>query len=275
MSIASFIPKVWSARLLEGLHSQLVLGRLCNRSWEGEIREFGDTVHINSLSDVTVHPYVPGEDLEDPEPLSGTDQTLTMEHGAYCNFYIRDVDAAQARADLMDAAMRTAARCLAEDTEAYLLGVMRQGAGIRGTLSLSGGAYEALLTVKTELDTRNVPRSGRRLVMPSSVEAELLRDARFASAGGAIGERALADGAIARACGFDIYISNDLEDEILALTEDGVTFAQQIIHMETFRREKGFDDGVKGLCVCGAKVVQPDCVALFTLTESAQQGEGE
>ncbi|MBR6029100.1 MAG: hypothetical protein IKP40_08410 [Clostridia bacterium] len=266
MAISNFIPKVWSARLLEGLHKQLVLGRLCNRNWEGEIRDWGDTVHINSLSDITVRPYVPGTDLADPEAIDGTDQTLVIDHGVYCNFYIRDVDAAQARADLMDAAMRSAARCLAEDTETYLLGVMRAGAGITGSVSLAGGAYEALLTIKTALDTHNVPRAGRKLVMPSSVEAELLRDTRFASAGGAIGEHVLAEGAIARACGFDIYISNDLTDEILALTEDGVTFAQQISRMEAYRREKGFDDGVKGLSLCGAKVVQPDCLALFTVT---------
>ena len=265
MSITSFIPKVWSARLLESLHKQLVLGRLCNRNWEGDIREWGDTVHINSLSDITVRAYDPAQDLADPEPLSGTDLTLTIDHGAYCNFYIRDVEHAQARADLMDAAMRTAARCLAEDTEAYILGVMRAGAGIRQNISLADGAYEALLAIKTALDTHNVPRSGRKLVMPSSVEAELLRDQRFASMGGAIGEHALAEGAIARACGFDIFISNDLTNEILALTEDGVTFAQQITHMEAYRREKGFDDGVKGLSLCGAKVVQPDCLALFTV----------
>lgn len=153
-----------------------MLGRLCNRNWEGEIRDWGDTVHINSLSDITVRPYVPGTDLADPEAIDGTDQTLVIDHGVYCNFYIRDVDAAQARADLMDAAMRSAARCLAEDTETYLLGVMRAGAGITGSVSLAGGAYEALLTIKTALDTHNVPRAGRKLVMPSSVEAELLRD---------------------------------------------------------------------------------------------------
>ena len=51
------------------------------------------------------------------------------------------------------------------------------------------------------------------------------------------------------------------------MTEEGVTFAQQIAKMEAYRREKGFDDGVKGLSLCGAKVVQPNCVAVWTITE--------
>ena len=138
MAVTSFIPEVWSARLQENLHKELVFGALCNRSWEGEIAQWGDTVHINSLQDLTVRAYVPGQDLQDPEQLSGTDQTLVIDHGVYCNFYLSDVDAAQARADLMEAAMRGAARRLAEDTEAYLLEVIREGAGI--TVTAAAGA---------------------------------------------------------------------------------------------------------------------------------------
>ena len=77
---------------------------------------------------------------------------------------------------------------------------------------------------------------------------------------------ALADGVVARAAGFDIYISNDLTDEVVALTEDGVTFAQQIAEMEAYRPEKAFADAVKALSLCGAKVVVPDCVAVYSIS---------
>ena len=49
------------------------------------------------------------------------------------------------------------------------------------------------------------------------------------------------------------------------MTPDGVTFANQITHIEAYRREKGFDDGVKGLSLCGAKVVMPSCVYIHTI----------
>ena len=268
MAIDKFIPQVWSARLQDNLTKQLVFGALCNRWWEGDIAQWGDQVHINSLTDITVKPYQAGADLDDPEPLSGTDTVLVIDHGVYCNFYLNDVDAAQARADVMDAAMRSAARRLAEDTEAYILGVIRAGAGLKKSVALEAGkAFELIVRLKTALDEKNVPRTGRKLVMPSTFEAELLKDTRFVTAGGAIAESALAEGAVARAAGFDIYISNDLQNELVAMTEEGVTFAQQIAKMEAYRREKGFDDGVKGLSLCGAKVVQPNCVAVWTITE--------
>ncbi len=265
MAITSFIPEVWSARLLDSLHGQLVFGGLCNRWYEGEIRQWGDTVHINSLQDITVRTYTPGEDIADPEQLSGSGSSLTIDHAVYCNFYLSDVDAAQARADVMDAAMRGAARRLAEDTENYLLGVIRAGAGLTGTVASGQDLYSAILDIKTAMDLRHVPRHRRCLVVPPTAEAELLKDARFVTAGGALAEHALADGAVARAAGFDIYVSTDLSGEMVALTEEGVTFAQQIAGMEAYRREKGFDDGVKALSLCGAKVLQPDCVALWTL----------
>lgn len=109
MAISSFIPKVWSARLQENFHKALVFGSLCSRNYEGEISQWGDTVHISNLSDITVRPYDPTTDLAEPEALSGTDIVLTIDHGAYYNFLIGDVDAAQARVDLMDGAMRNAA----------------------------------------------------------------------------------------------------------------------------------------------------------------------
>lgn len=276
MAITSFIPQVWSARLQESLHKALVFGSLCNRNYEGDIAHWGDTVHINNLADITVKPYKPQTDIDDPQQLSGTDTTLTINHGAYYNFYINDVDAAQANADLMEAAMRNAAYRLAEDTEDYILGVIRAGAGATVTAPApteqEGGVYALILSIKTALDEKNVPRIGRKLVMPSSVESQLLMDNRFIT-GTTAADARLAEGAVARAAGFDIYISNDLKDEVIAMTSDGVTFAQQITKIEAYRREKGFDDGVKGLSLCGAKVVLPDCVYVRKIGTAPVQGD--
>ena len=59
MAISNFIPQIWSARLQEKLQHALVFGALCNRNYEGEIRQWGDTVHINTINDITVKPYDP------------------------------------------------------------------------------------------------------------------------------------------------------------------------------------------------------------------------
>ena len=265
MAITNFIPKIWSARLTDNLNKALVFGSLCNRNYEGDIAQWGDTVHINNLADITVKPYTPNADIEDPEQLSGGDVTLVIDHGAYFNFYLNDVDKAQAKAELMDAAMRNAAQKLAEDTEAYILGVIREGAGTKKSgAKPADGVYALMVEIKTALDKLHVPKAGRVLVVPPEIESELLMDSRFIT-GTAAGANRLAEGAVARAAGFDIYVSADLNNELIAMNSDSVTFASQINHTEAYRREKGFDDGVKGLSLCGAKVTRPDAVAVYTI----------
>ena len=110
-----------------------------------------------------------------------------------------------------------------------------------------------------------MPKFGRKLVIPPSIESLLLMDNRFIVGTNAADGR-LESGSVARAAGFDIYISPELQQEIIALTPDSVTFASQIVKTEAYRREKGFDDGVKGLSLCGAKVVLPDAVLVHKLT---------
>ena len=270
MAISNFIPQVWSARLQENLHNALVFGALCNRNYEGDIAQWGDTVHINTLADITVKPYDPSVSIDDPEELTGTETTLTIDHGSYYNFFINDVDAVQARADLMDAAMRNAAYRLAYDAEEYILGVIREGAGHTTETSVpteaQGGMYAMLVQIKAEMDAANVPRENRKLVIPPLMEAALLMDNRFVT-GSSAADKRLAEGSVARAAGFDIYTSNDLETELIALIPDAVTFANQITRVDAYRPERGFCDGVKGLSLCGAKVVQPNNVYVVKLVD--------
>ncbi len=268
MAITNFIPQVWSARLQENLKKSLIFGSLCNRNYEGDIAQWGDTVHINTLNDITVKAYNPAISIDDPEQLSGTDTTLTIDHGAYYNFYINDADAAQARTDLMDAAMRNAAYRLAADAESYIISTIRQGAGAKADFPMptveGGELYELLLQIKTGFDHMGVPRHDRKLIIPPDLEAMLLMDDRFITGSNAAAER-LEEGAVARALGFDIYISLDLDNELVAMIPDAVTFANQITKVEAYRPEKGFSDGLKGLCLSGAKVIIPQAVCVCNL----------
>ncbi len=270
MAITNFIPQVWSARLQENLQNSLVFGKLCNRSYEGDIVQWGDTVHINTLSDITVKPYDPTVEIDDPEQLSGTDTTLTIDHGTYYNFFINDVDAVQARADLMDAAMRNAAYRLAADAETYILRVIKEGAAVKKSVTApteaNGGLYSLLLDMKAELDGAGVPRFGRKLILPPTLESMLLTDSRFIT-GSDAASLTLAEGAVARAAGFEIHVSNDLNGEMVAMIPEAVTFANQITRVDAYRPEKGFCDGVKGLCLSGAKVLIPNAVCVYTIND--------
>ena len=282
MSIASFIPEVWSARLLEHLRKNLVVANLFNRNYEGEISQMGDTVHINQLAEITIKDYTANVDIANPDQLSTSSIPLVIDQGKYYNFYLNDVDRAQARGDLMDDAMRSSAYGLADALDAYLAGLLAGGTLTTGLgddttpLVVSAeNAYELVVKMKVALDKANVPTQGRYLLMPPDFEGFMLLDTRFAGAGGANAESRLVNGLVARAAGFDIYISNNVANtsgekyKVIASTSDQATYANQLIKTEAYRREKGFDDGVKGLHVYGAKVLRPEAVAVATVNFTA------
>ena len=76
MAFSNFIPEVWSARLLEHLDKVHVYAALMNRDYEGDIRAYGDTVHINQIGSITINDYT-GDDIEAPEEL---DSTMTVSY---------------------------------------------------------------------------------------------------------------------------------------------------------------------------------------------------
>ena len=87
----TFIPTVWAARLLTALEKSLVYGQanVCNRDYEGEIREAGNTVKIGSIGDVTIGDYTKDTDITAPETLTDSDQQLEIDQAKYFNFYVR------------------------------------------------------------------------------------------------------------------------------------------------------------------------------------------
>lgn len=270
MAITTFIPKVWSARLLANLEKALVFAPLFNRDYEGEIAQYGDTVHINTLAGISVKKYTPNTDIDDPEQLTTTDQTLVIDEGNYFNFYLNDVDAAQSRSDLMDGAMRNAAYAIADKVDQYLAGKLLDAATITESADIASksnaiNAYDSVVKLKTAMDKKNAPKTGRVLVVTPEFEAAMLLDNRFVSAGVQASEDRLVNGNVFRAAGFEIHVSNNLTNACVAFSRDAATYAEQIVKTEAYRREKGFDDGVKGLHLCGAKVTRPDIVAKLTL----------
>ena len=283
MAVTSFIPEIWNARLLNALRADLVYTNLFNRNYEGEIRQAGDAVHINTITDISIKDYTRNTDIDNPEQLTTADQTLVVDQAKYYNFYLNDVDKAQAMPGLIDAAMASASHGLAEAVDKYLAGLLAAASGTittgLGSTSTpltvtSQSAYELLVDMKTAIDKANVPKMGRQVVLPPEFEGFMLKDARFAANGGK-GEGRLESGAVARAAGFDIYISNNVPNtsgakyKVIASTQESNTYAEQLVKTEAYRREKGFDDGVKGLLVYGAKIIRPAAVAVATVNFTA------
>ncbi len=283
MSLENFIPTVWSARLLDNLRKALVYGQpgVVNRDYEGDISQAGDTVRINAIGAVTISDYSKNTDLGTPEALQDAGTLLVINQAKSFNFQIDDVDRAQQKPKVMDAAMREAAYALGDAADQYIAGLWTQvdaanlqgevGAGV--TIGYGAGEtnpYIALLQMATDLDEANVPRAGRWAIVPPWFHGYLLMDDRFVGNGAPAADTRLLNGQVGRAAGFDIMISNNVpyaagpvEYKILAGTSAAMAYVEQINKVEAYRPEKRFADAVKGLHLYGAKVVRPSGLALL------------
>ena len=276
MAVNTFIPELWSARLLYALENAHVATNLVNRNYEGEIKNQGDTVHINSIGAITVKDYTKNSDIAAPDALSTTDQTLKIDQCKYFNFQVDDVDNVQAAGDLIDTAMGRAAYALADAADAYLLKTIAAGAASGNTIGTTtapialtaSNVYENIVKLRTKLDKASVPNTGRTIVVPPEVYALLLLDDRFAKNTATAGQEALLNGKVGEVAGFTVFMSNNCSVdskgtyyEITAQIETATTYAEQVIKTEAYRMENRFADGVKGLHVYGAKVVDGNQIA--------------
>lgn len=278
MALTNFIPQIWSARLLEHLDKSHVFANLVNRDYEGEISQYGDTVKITSIGDITVSDYTKNADMTSAEELSTTQQLLVINQAKSFNFQVDDVDKAQIRTGVMDSAMQRAGYALGESVDTYIAGLLKAGTITKDLGNTTtpiaitkDNAYEMLVKMKVALDKANVPTQGRWVVLPAEYVGALLLTGQLSNTGGTLAEGVVQTGYVGKVAGFNIYESNNVpvtasKYSIIASTNQSASFAEQIVETEAYRPEKRFADAVKGLHVYGAKVLRPEAIAVMTAT---------
>lgn len=276
MAITNFIPEVWSASILEALRAKLVFPSLCNRDYEGDIREAGDTVHITGYDDVTVKKYTRGTDITVDAVTDANKGTLTIDQSDYFAFKVNDLDKVQAKADLTGNFTNSAAYNMALNVEKYISGLMDKAATAPAkTISVTtpSDAYLAVVEARKQLDKQNVPTEGRWIVVSPDFYALLLQDSRFIE-GTEAGHNTLLNGVVGSVSGFTVVESNNVptvsgkpsKQSIIAGTNAATTFAQQVNKVEAMRMQDDFADMVRGLDLYGGLVVRPECLTKVVLT---------
>lgn len=288
----TFIPEIWSTKLVAKYYASTVLSQITNTDYEGEIRNMGDKVIIRTTPTVSIRPYQIGMPLQTDFPTGGTIELL-IDKGKYWQVAIDDVIAKQQDINQLDMWAQDAAEQMkiALDTEvlAYLpANVHAANTGstagvISGNVDLGtttnaitvtpSNILEVILRLGQVLDEQNVPETDRFLVMPFWATTMLkLSDIKDASLTGD-STSPLRNGMVGRIDRFTVYNSNLLpinpspgasgwRSVILAGTRSAATFATQLVKTETLRSQSTFGDIMRGLMVYGYKMVKPEAMAV-------------
>lgn len=283
MSIADFIPEVWSAELLLNFQRKLVYADLVSRDYEGELSKAGDTVHINTLGSVTVGDYTPDTTEINPETLATTSQAIVVDQAHYFAFEVDDVDKRQMAGNLVGEATTNAGYGFAKTVDEYVADLYAgaDSGNELGAVDLADGndAYDLLIDMRTKCAEADIPDAGRWCVVPPWVAGLLLNNEKFVknSALGTKSADALLNGHIGRAAGFDVYESNSnpvvtsggADYLVWAGTPSAIGLVTQINEVEALRSQKHFADVVRGLLLYGAKLLRPDGIVTAAATSTA------
>lgn len=273
----NFIPEIWSANILVTLENSLVFANLANHDYEGEIRAYGDTVHITGIGDIQIQDYAKYGELT-IQPVTDIDAgVLKIDQSKAFAFEVDDLDTVQSRADLRGKFQERAAYNLAAEVDKYVGGLMvsaAAGKALKKTYTKPEDVYESIVSLGVRLSKQNIPTTGRFLVVDPDVYGMLLLDDRFVK-NTAVESATLHNGFVGNVNGFTVYQTNlmpgntDTKHTMLAGSTIATTFAQQISKIDSTRKEKGFSDIVKGLLVYGSKVIRPEALATCELTTTS------
>ena len=101
MSFRNFVPIAESAKIQKELDRQMVFLENCNTEFEGDVKEFGDTVKILNAGKPTIYEHNDGKiHSHASEDLEGSAFFLPIKQVAQAHFGIGDIDKQIARGNL-------------------------------------------------------------------------------------------------------------------------------------------------------------------------------
>jgi hypothetical protein len=300
-----FIPEIWSGKLIEKFYNSTVLAAISNTDYEGEIKNQGDRVRIRTKPTITIRDYRADGDLVVERP-EGSSITLYIGNGKYFNTILDDVMDVQSDLDALSIWSDDAAQQLKVTIDSdVLLGILGGAAasnrgltagaisgavnlGVTGTplatVSRSPGVgqveiLDVILRLGQVLDERNIPETGRWVVIPAWAATQLkFSDLRQAYVtGDAVSP--MRNGRLGMIDRFTIYSSNLLpagvagglaagEFALYAGHSHGLTFASQVSKMETLRSERTFGTLLRGLHVYGYQILDGTALSQAIVTKA-------
>lgn len=252
MSIATFIPSIWEARLMHNFRERSITSLITTPP--SEIR--GNKIIFNNVSNVAVKDYTGKVDFDD---LTTAKVELDMDIQKYWAFKVKDVDAVQAAGDLVDAHTIEASA----EMEVVMDGAVLTE-GLTTTNVVEKGetdkAYDLIVKCNTALNKNKVPKTDRYCVINSDVLEDLNLDDRFNRHYNILENGVIEGGAIN---GTTLIFSEELNAgkyAILAGHISAIGFGSQLEETEALRLESDFADGIRGLQVAGTKTLRPKAV---------------
>lgn len=296
-----YTPQIFSKLLIKRFYPNTFLTQISNTQYEGEIKNYGDTIFMRTRPTIDIFDYSKGMTLPVQSPESAA-ISMQIDQGKGFSLALDKIDEVQNDIDLMKLWADDSAEQLKIEIEtnvldysyplvsAYNSGLTagkisgNLDLGVAGTpqyvssngLSAKTGADAAnaepilniLLKAGQSLDEQNIPQDGRFFIMPAwavtALKASELRQAYLTGDN----KSPLRNGDIGMIDRFKVYQSNLVPTDgsggfyCMFGHSLGLTFATQITESRVIENPHSFGKLYQGLQVFGRKVTNPEALGV-------------
>lgn len=267
---ALLIDEVWAKEIQENRRNVLVAQKIVDLQYESGLLSHGDTVHILAMPDFTADTIVPGTPLTPIAPTE-TEQTLVVDQYPGKAVVVQDMLKVQSLYELRSKYTEKISHALATAIDTYIMGLYTQFDAANVMDPVAAVTFDTLIDAHAILDAKNVPQTGRVIVVDSYGLADLRKVAEFTMYD-KVGQAGLVKnsgddpnpGFVGTIYGAPVYWTN-------AVAKDATTSKLLLVHKSAIaavvqmKPEIEHDrdillkaDIVSGSCLFGAKVVRPD-----------------
>lgn len=287
-NIKAFVPEIYSQKLaLAEKKMTNFLNNMCNRDWEGEIKQFGDTVRIAVPDPENI---VIGDGvIADTSSIQPIQKVMTINKSKNFAFKLNDIEKAQSQFDIIEGSSATAMQKMQDEISLEIMqdvfdndDVEEYGTSATAIEIDADTAYDFAVDLRIKLTEKGVLNSegfytykgnaeqakqlSPILTVAPKIYGEFLKS-RVLTHPTVAGDDILKSGERKQIAGFEIVTDTKITEvtgaganaiPYIAGTKMGITFANQFNVMETLRDLDSFADIVRGLELYGYLIVQPN-----------------
>lgn len=286
----TYIPEIWSGKLIEKFYMATVFAAISNTDYEGEISSYGDKVQIRTVPDVTIRDYEIGQALT-YEKLRSDNVELNIDQGKYYGVAINAVEKKQADIDYVSKWAEDASEGMKIAIDTDILADVPSDAdsdnagatagAISGNIDLGaantdGSDAEALskttivdkiIDCGQVLTEQNVPQTNRWFVIPAWASSRIKKSELSEATYSGDGVSMKRNGRIGVIDTFEIFVSNNVLSTVEGVVtcyssifghKSALTFASQLTENELIDNPTDFGKLMRGLQVYGYEVIKPE-----------------
>lgn len=266
MAYQNFIPTVWAETINRELEKAHVFVTDTNRQYEGDVKAKGDSVRILGVGKPTITTQL-GKKITLGAAEDVTDQSITLpiNHVAYFNYKVDDIDKRQSVGGLMEALSKETSEGLADEMDKFVANlaldksaVVADATAVTITKDNILSEIDKLLVKLLENDVKRTSKI--TLTLPPKFSMILKQAYTDLDTNNS---EMLKNGVVGKYNGIIIKESNNCAQDtnknymLQMKTNRAIAFVNPMTHIEPYRPEGGFSDAVKGFILYDGIIARP------------------